>query len=271
MLMMCWFYCIPFAKGLFFAAGPLMFLLALFVLKRGVRQSRRGLRQLAFVFFALALAKVCTVDIFLLKTYLLCTFGNCHDNGFFRAVQATGLGVLVAGCLFIFNLYRSFANDRRQAVITPEQAHLSFWGNLSMSLVLILIFWLAAPWAGYLTVGHVPQFFMEVPWQNLALLNIIVLLIGFWKLEDCIGTYNPKEKVKNSYQTSVWTAKDTLWVSVVLFVIALMFSYASNDVLSVNMPKESSHMNVNWDSINLDFFGPGFQAPDGYRDIPVNH
>jgi hypothetical protein len=265
MIMMCWFYCIPFAKGFFFAAGPLMFLLALFVLKRGVRQSRRGLRQLAFIFITVALAKICTVDIYLLKASITCAFNNCHDGGLFRMIQAAGLGVLILGCLFLFNLYRSFANDRRQHAITPDQVHLSFWGNLSISLVLLLIFWLAAPWAGFLTVGHVPQFFMEVPWQNLALANIVVLLIGFWKLEDCIGTYNPKDKVKNSYQTSVWTAKDTLWVSVVLFVIALAFSYASNDVLSVNMPKENSHLNVDWDSINLDFIGPGFQKPEEYR------
>jgi hypothetical protein len=263
MLMMCWFYCIPFAKGFFFALAPLTFLLALFVLKRGIRQSRKGLRQFAFVLMFLAFLKLCTVDIYLLREYVMCAVDKCHDTGFFQKVQGAGLVVLVLFSLFLFNLYRSFAQDRRQKSVTPEQVHLSLWANLSIMLVMLLIFWLAAPWVGYLTVGHMPDFFMQVPWQNLAMLNVFVLLIGFWKLEDCLWGYQSTEKTKKQHQINVWTAKDTLWVSVALLVITLAFSYASNDVLSTAMPQQSAHFELDLDKINLeDIFGGGFKRPE---------
>ena len=264
MLMMCWFYCIPFAKGFFFASAPLTLLFSLFVLKRGIRQSRAGLRQFAFLLMFIALLKMFTLDIYLLRDYLLCTFEKCHDTGFFKTVQGAGLIALVLGGLFLFNLYRNFAQDRRQKATTPEQVHLSFWANFSIMLVMLLILWLAAPWAGYLTVGHVPNFFRKVPWQHLAILNVLVLLLGFWKLEDCIWIYNPRDKIKKSHQINVWTAKDTLWVSVVLFVIALAFSYASNDVLSEAMPEKGGHLQLDLDNIDLSTpLGQGFggQSP----------
>src|ERR1035437_2582088 len=111
MLMMCWFYCIPFAKGFFFASGLLLLLFSLFVLKRGIRQSRSGLRQFAFMLMFLAILKMCTVDIYLLREYLLFTFDKGHDTGFFKKVQGGGLIALVVCSLFLFNLYRSFAQD----------------------------------------------------------------------------------------------------------------------------------------------------------------
>ncbi len=263
MLMMCWFYCIPFAKGFFFASGLLTFVLSLFVLKRGIRQSRAGLRQFAFLLMFISLLKICTVDIYLLREYLLCAFSKCHDTGFFQMVQGGGLALLVLCSLLLFNVYRGFAQDHRQKEITPEQVHLSFWANLSICLVMLLIFWLAAPWAGYLTVGHVPELFMTVPWQNLAMLIVCVLLVGFWKLEDCLWGYqSAADKTKKQYRINVWTAKDTLWVSVILFAIALAFSYASNDVLSVAMPQQTgSHFSIDFDKVNFDSM-PQFEKPD---------
>ena len=50
MLMMCWFYGVPFVKGLFFASSLLLLLFSVFALKRGVRQSRSTLRGVAFFF-----------------------------------------------------------------------------------------------------------------------------------------------------------------------------------------------------------------------------
>ena len=128
---------------------------------------------------------------------------------------------------------------------------------------MLLIFWLAAPWIGYLTVGHVPQLFMKVPWQHLAVLNVAVLLTGFWKLEDCVWVYDPKNKIRNGSQINVWTVKDTLWLSVALLAIALVFSYASNDVLSESIPSRGGHLQI--DLGNIDFtaptFGFGFNKP----------
>ncbi len=262
MLMLCWFYCIPLAKGFFFASGPMLLVLALFVLKRGVRQSRGGLRQTAFLFMFAALLKMTTVDVYFLRIYLLCRFNQCHDSGFFKMVQSAGLAALVVGSFLLLYIYRGFAHDRRQKPITPEQAHLSFWANFALILVLMLVFWLAAPWVGYLTVGHVPAFFMRVPWQRLAELDVVVLLYGFWKLEDCTWLYDPEEHKKRGYRMNVWTAKDTLWVSVVLFMIALGLSYVSNDVLSMSMPRKSESMHINLHGVDIEHLGPGFQQPD---------
>jgi hypothetical protein len=234
MLMMCWFYCIPFAKGLFFATAPLLIVFSLFALKRGVRQSRPFLRQAAFLLIFASTLKIFTVDVYLAREKLLCdvfSFG-CSSSGF-KIFQALGL-VLLAGASFgLLNLYRGFSRNRRQDKTTPEQVHLRFWANLSISLVMVLVFWVAAPWVGFLTIGHVPQLFMQVPWQNLAMMNIAVLLTGFWKLEDCNWIYQSiRHKPDRNRPDRVWTPKDTLWMSVILFLIALAFSYASNDVLS---------------------------------------
>ena len=247
MLMMCWFYCIPFAKGVFFASPFLLILFSLFALKRGIRQSRHGLRQAAFLLIFMAILKIFTVDVYLLRDKLLCKSSwfppACNANGF-KILQASGLAALVLCSMILFNLYRSFVHERRQREITPERANLRLWSNLSIVLVLLLFLWLAAPWVGYLTVGHVPQFFMHAPWQHLAVLNIAVLLVGFWKLEDCSWVYNPAKKNKKKYLSHVWTPKDTLWLSVILFLILLAFSYASSDVLSASQTREKTHSQI---------------------------
>lgn len=262
MFMMCWFYCIPFMKGLFFAFGPLLIAFSLFVLKRGVRQSRPGLRQLAFMMMLLAVMKMFTVDIYLMRDVLPCgadRFLSICNTADFKKLQGAGL-VLLAVCGFLLvNLYRNFANNKPQRIVTPDQARLSFWANLSISFVMLLIFWLAAPWAGFLTVGYVPDLFLQVPWQYLAFLNIVILLQGFWKLEDCGALHHSIDKNRRGYQSRVWTAKDTLWVSVVLFLIALALSYASNDVLSSAMPEKGSH-SIPFEKVNMKDV-PGFRYP----------
>ncbi|OYV45316.1 MAG: hypothetical protein B7X10_05940, partial [Burkholderiales bacterium 21-58-4] len=120
MLMLCWFYCIPLAKGAFFASGPFLFVLAMFALKRGVRQQRGTLRQIAFFMMFAALLKMTTVDIHFLRADLLCRFNQCHDDGFFRNVQIAGLVALVVFSFLLFNMYRSFARDKRQKRISPQ-------------------------------------------------------------------------------------------------------------------------------------------------------
>jgi NADH:ubiquinone oxidoreductase subunit 5 (subunit L)/multisubunit Na+/H+ antiporter MnhA subunit len=266
MLMMCWFYCIPFAKGLFFAFAPLLVLFSLFALKRGIRQSRPGLRQWSFLLMFIALLKMTTWDLYLLREDILCGIAlfseACTAEGI-KILQAAGLAALVLGSVLLFNLYGRFMHTRRQQEKTPDKVNIRFWANLAMCLVLLLILWLAAPWAGYLTVGHVPQIFMRVPWQHLAVLTIFVLLLGFWKLEDCRWVYNPREKDKaKKHHVAVWTPKDTLWVSVILFLFALAFSYASNDALSTSLPKKGEKsMHLQIDRSDLEELGRGFRRP----------
>lgn len=259
MLTICWFYCIPFAKGLFFALSPLLFLFSLFMLKRGIRQSRPLLRQAAFLLMFLAALKLFTVDIYFLKDRLCGLFApDCNATGF-KILQAGGLVALTLTGLLLAQIYRSFIRNRRQAVIASEQMRLKCWSNLSIFLVLGLIFWLAAPWAGFLTVGHVPKLFMEVPWQYLAIMNVVVLLISFWKLEDCSWTYNPADKSRKAHSHRVWTAKDTLWLSAILFLITLVFSYASHDVLSGTTPHNQA--NIRMEDLDISRFGARFRLP----------
>ncbi len=241
MLMMCWFYCVPFAKALFFAFSLLLVLFALFALKRGVCRARPGLRQLSFLLMFTALLKMCTVDVYLLREHLLCTIGSrwCTATGF-KMLQGGALVLLLVSSVLLFNIYRGFVRERRVREVMPEENHLFLWTNAGMSLVLLLILWLAAPWFGFLTVGHVPAFFMNVPWQYLAMLETAVLLVGFWKLEDCGWLYDPAATHKKRYETRVWTPKDTLNLSVMLFLIALAFSYVSSDVLSPTTRRSTS-------------------------------
>lgn len=264
MLMMCWFYGVPFIKGLFFTSSLLLLLFSVFALKRGVRQSRSTLRDVAFFLMFIALLKLFIVDAYILREYLLCEVGVfvsfCTAKGF-KTFQFVSL-VMLALCSFgLFNIYKCFINERKQVEITPEQVRLELWANISISLVIMLILWLAAPWAGYLTVGYVPKFFTDIPWQHLAFLEIAILLIGFWKLEDCNWAYNPENKNKKSHINRTWTPKDTLWVSVILFLITLAFSYASNDVLSTITPSRSGHSVFRVENIDFGRFGKGFELP----------
>ena len=75
MLMMCWFYGVPFIKGLFFTSSLLLLLFSVFALKRGVRQSRSTLRDVAFFLMFIALLKLFIVDAYILREYLLCEVG----------------------------------------------------------------------------------------------------------------------------------------------------------------------------------------------------
>lgn len=255
MLMMCWFYCIPFAKGLFFAFSFLLVLFSFFALKRGICQARPGLRQFAFMLMFAALLKICTVDVYLMREHFLCRGDGslCTPAGF-KVLQGGALLALLVLSGFLFNLYRSFVRERRVREVRPEENHLNAWANASMGLVLLLTLWLAAPWFGFLTVGHVPSFFMNVPWQYLAMVNTVVALVGFWKLEDCNWLYNASLSNKKRYETRVWTPKDTLNLSVILFLIALAFSYVSSDVLTPGGATNTNAPSVSFKDLHVKSF-----------------
>ena len=263
MLMMCFFYCIPFSKGLFFAFAPMLILFSLFVLKRGIRQSRPRLRQMAFLLMFLAFLKMFTVDIYFLRDTLLCGIGllssACDAEGF-KVLQISGFVTLLLLSLGLRHVYHLFNRVLTQSNLSSEQGRIKIWANLSMALVSVLMIWLIAPWIGFLTVGHVPKLFMQVPWQHLAVLNAAILLIGFWKLEDYKWVYDPSDAARKKYNNRVWTAKDTLWLSGLLFLITLAFCYASSDALSTKPSKKKTHIQI--DMPDMDSFGPGFRMPE---------
>ena len=210
MLTMCWFYCVPFFKGLFFAFSPLLLVFSLFVFKRALRKNRPSLRQLAFFLAFLALAKAATLDLYLLRH---------HVPASPAVVQVAGLAILAVTGLGLRRLYAASLQPELPRPSRPGS--LAFWAYLSAFLVFTLIVWVIAPWAGFLTVGRVPRFFVEAPRQYLAVGATISLLIGFWRAEDFTFT-----------GAKTWTPRDTLWLSAVLFLVAFAFSYASHDVLS---------------------------------------
>ncbi len=248
MLMICWFYCIPFSKGLFFAASLLLLLFSVFMLKRGVRQSRSSLRSSAFILMFLAALKIFTIDLYLLSDKILCDTAiiasRCAPTGF-KVLMGGGFLAVVLIAALLLNAYRSFVYDRRQVQQRPEDVRLSLWVNIGLSLVVLLIIWLIMPWVGYLTVGSVPALVQHIPWQYLAIAIVAVLLICFWKLEDCSWVYHVEGRGKKAQVTRAWTAKDTLWVATLLFAIALVFSYVSMDVLS-SRPSTPSQSHFDW-------------------------
>lgn len=241
MLMLCWFYCIPFAKFFYFALSGLMFIIALFALKRGIYTHRPGLRQFAFILMFIAAFKTLMIDFRMQKQYILCDYlGSgrqnpplfpCSGKGM-MAADFVGMLLFVLASLFLFYLYKVYMPEKKRELLTPDQVHLHFWTNLSLGFVVVMICWLTAPWFGYLTVGHVPKIFLQIPWQNFAIGNLGLLLICFWKSESCVWTYSLTQKNKMQYLTNTWTARDTLWMNLFLYCIALGFSYISHDVLT---------------------------------------
>ena len=243
MLMICWFYCIPFAKFLYFAAGPLLFVYALFMLKRGIRGARPSLRQSAFILMFVALFKMCLFDVRMLKRDFFCTVSKtlydafCNKEGMIFA-DMLGLVVLAASSFGLFYFYREFMNIKQPSFVPPDRENLREWVNITLWSLIIMVVWQIAPWVGYLTVGSVATIFVAVPWQGLAVFNLILLLICFWKVESVkwvrdAGQQNIKN-TGNSHLGLTWTPKDTLWMNVFIYLITLALSYVAHDVLAAH-------------------------------------
>lgn len=237
MLMLCWFYCIPFAKFLYFASAPLVGVVALFALKRGVRQGRVSLRQTAFFLLFLCAVKVCLFDIRMLKKELLCGAASqavreagCSTAGFVAA-ELAGLILMLASSFVLFHYYRKFMNARPSRLVTPAEAGVGIWANLSMGAVVAMVVWQMAPWVGYLTVGSVPAIFAALPWQALAVVNLALLLTGFWKAEGCAWDYDVTQRARAAHLNKTWNPRDTLWMATFVYLLTLALSYVAHDVL----------------------------------------
>lgn len=242
MLMLCWFYCIPFAKFLYFALSPILLVFSLFVLKRGVRTGRLGLRQWAFMLMFFSVFKLCIFDIRLGGQYLFCDLGvtlpmmGCSAKGV-RIAEFFCLVLLLASSLVIFHFYRLYLPVRKPNPKTPEEVNLRLWANISMMSVMAMVVWTMAPWVGYLTIGRLPEIFKVVQWQHFAIVNLLLLLFGFWKSESCSWEKNVKVSARSRHTIKTWTPRDTLWLNVFLYLITLALSYVAHDVLTGHMPK----------------------------------
>lgn len=243
MLMICWFYCIPFAKFAWFASSAVFFVFALFMLKRGVHARRPRLRLAAFFMMFGVIIKTFLLDVRIAKNYLLCDYAgkkgwslpllSCSPRGLMIA-DFTGMALCIAASLLLFNAYRAYIPEKKVDLVPPEKVRLRFWSNAALWGVIAMICWLAAPWVGFLTVGHVPGVFLAVPWQHFALANLALLLYGFWRAENCAWTFQVGKKDSMRHLQSTWTPRDTLWMTVFLYLIALALSYVAHDVLTAH-------------------------------------
>lgn len=244
MLMLCWFYCVPFAKMLYYASGPLLVLFGAFALRRGITRSRPGLRRLAFILFFVASAKMWVFDLRDLDQFVVCGHSGlasvflCSSLGF-KIIGIIGILGLCATSFILFNFYARTLHNTRPRLQSPEDAGIRRWANVAMTVVLLLIVWSLAPWVGSLTVGAVPTFFTALPWQWLSLVCVVMLLIGFWKAEACDWTAPARRKASQqtigmrnaSIATAGWTPRDTLWMAVFLYLAAVALAYVAEDVL----------------------------------------
>ena len=237
MLALCWFYCIPFAKFLYFAIGPILILFCMFMFKRGIYTARPKLRQWALVMIFFALVKICAFDVRALSRDLLCTVNEqlsemgCNQN-WQRGLQLVALLVLVGGSLLLFQLHRAYMNVKDVTTLKPDDVHLRLWANLCLISIIGMAVWQCAPWVASLTIGMTPKIFTNVPWQALAIFNLCLLIYGFWKSESCNWNYEVKHKKRMAHLNQTWTARDTLWMCVFLYLVTLALAYVAHDILT---------------------------------------
>lgn len=236
MLMIMWIYRVVFANFAWFASSGVLFVIGMFMLKRGIYAHRPRLRSWAFTMIFIAAFKVFMLDIRMAKEYLVCEarvlpFLPCSAGGM-QAADVLGMVLFALAGVAIFQAYRTYMPETQRDLMRPEQVNLRFWANLGLWGIIAMLCWLAAPWVGFLTVGYVPDIFSTVPWQAFAYANIALILIGFWQSESCAWSFDITKKDKMRHLNETWTPRDTLWLNVFLYVIALALCYASHDVLA---------------------------------------
>jgi hypothetical protein len=250
MLTLCWFYCIPLAKFVYYLLGPFFIAFAMFALKRGIRRHRPGLRQAAFFMVFGAIVKMFLFDVRTLAGDIkgkLCGRGGLPGFDCVIADVASGrektilsvvaLLILVAASVVLFHFYRLYMPDRKVKEVTPEQINFRAWVNGTFWMIILMGFWTAAPWVASLVSesGTPPRIFQFINWQMLAVLNIGLLLVDFWKMESCVWetkiTDSAQDKARRKHLQNSWTPRDTLWMAVFLYILTLGLSYITWDVL----------------------------------------
>lgn len=237
MLALCFFYCIPFAKFMYFAISPVLIVFCMFMFKRGIYTARPKLRQWALVLIFFALVKIFVFDVRELGRDLLCTVHEqlsevgCSPNGL-RGLQLASLLLLVASSLLLFQLHRTYMNVKQVTALKPDDVHLRLWANMSLLSLIGMVVWQCAPWVASLTIGRTPAIFNAVPWQALAIFNLCLLVYGFWKSESCNWNYEVKNKQRMAHLNQTWTPRDTLWMCVFVYLVTLALAYVAHDILA---------------------------------------
>jgi uncharacterized membrane protein len=236
MLMLIWMYRVALAKFLYFASSGVLLVIGLFALKRGIYAHRPHLREFAFAMIFSAVFKTLMIDLRFVDEELLCADDPlipvlpCSAGGV-MALDFIGILLFVVAAFGIFYAYRMYMPEHKRELLQPDKIHLRFWANLNLWGIVGMLCWIAAPWFCFLTIGHLPRIFTRVPWQLFAWVNLGLLLFGFWLSEGCAWSYDLRQKDKMRHLNDTWTPRDTLWLNVFLYVIAVALSWVSQDVL----------------------------------------
>lgn len=230
--MICWFYCAPLFHWLFFASSAFLLVYALFILKRGVRQSRKGLREIGLTLIAVVIFKVFVLDANYLAKEMFCDNSQLDGGCSFVAI---GIFRVVAGLMLIpasygmLKLYKRYINRNIPTRQTVNSLKIRLWSNIGMFLVLILTGWLVAPWISYLTVGRAAEFLLSPLWRYFGLICFAVIGVTFWRYEDC--SLIARTKADKASRHQAWIPRDTLWLATALLIITYMFFFVSEDFL----------------------------------------
>lgn len=233
MFMLCWFYCVPFLKLFYFSTGPLLFLFALFIRRRGIYRRHESLVKISYIFMFLSLVKIFLFDVRSAGRDLLCSGAlllPCSEQGWL-ALQGISFALLMTGTYLIGREAKRPSLDiyATSPKLGPEQ--ISGWAGLGMTMVVLMIIWQLAPWFCYLVIGHMPDIFVVIPWPPVALATLVVLLIGLWRLEACPAFFPRENGAAGSRSKGAWLPRDTLWLAIFLYAITLALTYVAQDVL----------------------------------------
>jgi hypothetical protein len=102
--------------------------------------------------------------------------------------------------------------------------------------------WGIAPWLGALLDARLPHIFLVINWKMLAVANLGLVLFDFWKLESVVWENKVSDskavRQRRAHLQSTWTSKDTLWMTIFLYLLVCGLSYVGNDVLGPKSDKE---------------------------------
>ena len=70
-------------------------------------------------------------------------------------------------------------------------------------------------------------------------MNFTLFLFGFWKAESCTWNYDVrKRKERGAHLNQTWTPRDTLWMTVFIYLLTLALSYVAHDILAPKLTPE---------------------------------
>ena len=231
MFVICQYYCGSFFQWLFFFSTALLFLVAAFVFKRGMKQGRVTLRKRAFVLIYIALFKFLLMDSGFIANSLFCNSidGHC-DAVRVHIFKVLSFVAIVPASFIVHMFYKKFIDIEILARRTVRGMWIRFWSNISMFFTLLLAIWLIAPWVSYLIYGSTPDYFLHYGWKLAVTVCYTMILVTFWRYEDC--SIAPQSDEDKDFNMQTWVPRDTLWLALALLAITHSFFIMSIDFLS---------------------------------------